>query len=88
MYDRCVSRDYCVFRQIMCIMCALIVRAGLWKAWFLRMFRGEMLPKMPKVPAEFHKKNKVTVPYTLEEMRIRNANYDIKKATWDKTMQV
>jgi len=64
------------------------LHAGLWKAWFLKMFRGEMLPAKPREPAEFHKQAGETVPYTLEEMRIRNAEYKIKKATWDKTMKV
>ena len=62
--------------------------AGLWKAWFLKMFRGEMMPMMPKVPPEFHKRAGQSVPYTAEEKKIRTANYKIKKATWDKTMQV
>ena len=67
---------------------ALFVRSGVWKAWFLRMFKGEMLPIMPKEPPKVHKKNKVVVPYTPEEIRIRAAQYKIKMATWDKTMKV
>jgi hypothetical protein len=52
------------------------------------MFRGEMLPMMPKQPPEFHTRAGETVPYTLAEMRIRTAIYKTKKATWDKTMEV
>jgi hypothetical protein len=85
----------CVFRMIGVFFCmidalcsALFVHAGVWKAWFLRMLRGEMLPVMPVVPPEFHKHAGETVPYTLEEMEIRNEQYNIKKATWDKTMKV
>jgi hypothetical protein len=49
------------------------MRTGLWKAWFLELFRGDKLPAMPKEP---------------EEMLARTAAYEIRKATWDKTMKV
>jgi len=62
--------------------------AGLWKAYFLPMFRGEITPSMPKEPPNVHIRDRKEVPYTPEEMRIRNAKYKVKKATWDKTMKV
>jgi hypothetical protein len=52
------------------------------------MFRGEYLPAMPKVPPTVHMRNKQEVPYTQEEMTQRTKAYNIKKATWDKTMKV
>lgn len=66
-------------------MCAY---AGLWKAWFLPMFRGEMLPSMPKEPPHVHIRAGEEVSYTSAEMERRTATYNVKKATWDKTMKV
>jgi hypothetical protein len=68
---------------VMCIM-----RAGLWKAYFLPMFKGEITPCMPKEPPNVHIRDRKEVPYTPEEMKVRTAAYTYKKATWDKTMKV
>ena len=64
------------------------MRAGLWKVWFLELFRGDKLPAMPQEPAKVHFRDKVQVPYTPEEMIARTAAYKVTKATWDKTMKV
>jgi uncharacterized protein (DUF342 family) len=65
------------------------VLAGLWKAWFLPMFRGgEMLPAMPKVPPEVHIHQGEQVPYTDEEIIQRTADYDRRMVVWNKTMKV
>jgi hypothetical protein len=64
------------------------MHAGLWKAWLLPMFRGEKTPAKPAEPAKVHTINKVEVPYTPEEMKVRTEAYKRKKAIWDKTMKV
>jgi hypothetical protein len=65
-----------------------VLGAGLWKAWFIPMLRGEYLPTMPKVPPVVHMRNRIEVPYTREEITERTTIYNTKKATWDKTMKV
>ena len=63
-------------------------RAGLWKAWFMRMFEGELLPKEPAVPPEVHIHKGQQVRYTFAEMAKRNAAYKVKLATWKKSNTV
>lgn len=77
-----------VLRHVYYLLHYCPLNAGLWKAWFLPMMRGEMLPKMPTEPPVLHIRAGETVPYTPEEQAERTAAYKIKKATWDKTMKV
>jgi hypothetical protein len=62
--------------------------AGLWHRYFVKMFLGGVEPAEPKVPSLVHKRDRVEVPYTKEEMRERTAAYNVKKKIWDKTMKV
>jgi hypothetical protein len=60
----------------------------LWQRYFLSLFRGEKEPKEPRKPLLEHKVDRQVVPYTPAEMLKRTAAYDVKKAIWDKTMEV
>jgi hypothetical protein len=80
----CVMNSLCMNH----VLITLCLHTGLWKQWFLKMFRGEKLPKMPDKPSEMHKRAGVRVPYTSAEMKKRTEAYAVRKATWDKTMKV
>ena len=54
----------------------------------MRMFEGELLPKMPPVPPEVHIRAGEQVPYTPAEIEKRTAAYIVKKATWEKSNKV
>jgi hypothetical protein len=62
--------------------------AGLWKAWFMRMMEGELLPKKPAEPSEDHIQAGQKVPYTPAEMVKRTEAYKVKLATWEQSNQV
>jgi hypothetical protein len=65
-----------------------ICTAGLWQRYFLGLFRGEKKPAVPKKPPMEHKIAGVMTPYTPAQMLERTAAYEVRKATWEKTMQV
>jgi hypothetical protein len=62
--------------------------AGLWKAWFLPLLKGEHAPSVPKEPPVVHTVDRVIVPYTAEEIADRTRGYEEKKRIHAKTMQV
>jgi hypothetical protein len=61
---------------------------GLWNAWFLLMMKGKKEVAAPKAPSKTYKKNDKVMKYTAEQMVVRNAAYQIKKARYALTMQV
>ncbi len=57
--------------------------AGLWHRYFVKMFLGGVEPAEPKVPSLVHKRDRVEVPYTKEEMREQFQNKQTALASLD-----